>query len=65
MLCIMDDTDIRELFTQIGCLMEDASVVAILWAGETDLNQKARLTLLREANDAVKNLIEKIEASVL
>lgn len=61
----MDDPDIRELFTQIGCLMEDASVVALLWADETDLSPNARLTLLREANDAVKNLIEKIEASVL
>ncbi|MGL5839953.1 MAG: hypothetical protein ACRCY3_15785 [Sphingorhabdus sp.] len=58
----MDDkaeADIRELCTRIGCIMEDASVIALIWIKDQELTIEARLGLLREAHDEISSLIGK------
>ncbi len=34
--------DIRKLFTEIGCIMEDASLIALVWGADDELNVRAR-----------------------
>lgn len=40
------DDDIRAPFTQIGCIMEDASLIALVWADVNELGVRARFDQL-------------------
>lgn len=57
------DTDdgIRAMFTEIGCIMEDASLIALVWGKADVLDIRARWERLSEANTRVTELLEQIE----
>jgi hypothetical protein len=47
---------IKRLCTQAGCIMEDASVLALMWDDEPTL--EARLGALSSAADDIKVLVD-------
>lgn len=49
--------DVREKFTKIGCLMEDASVIALQWKSGDLLLVRARLEQLKAANQEISSLL--------
>ncbi len=53
--------DVRKLFTEIGCIMEDASLIAIVWSSTDNLDVRARF---REISDA-REKIGQLPAAVL
>lgn len=53
--------DVRKLFTQIGCIMEDASIVALMWRDGDGLDLRARLQSLSDAHAAIGDLLTQIE----
>ena len=53
--------EVRKLFTEIGCIMEDASVVALLWRDGNGLDPRARLHSLSDAHAAIGDLLAEIE----
>ena len=55
------DDEVRKLFTQIGCVMEDASIVALIWRNGEDLGLRARLQRLSDAHVEIGDLLEQIE----
>lgn len=55
------DDEVRNLFTEIGCIMEDASVVALIWRDGDGLDPPARLNSLTDAHAAIGNLLAQIE----
>ena len=58
-----DDTKlIRQLCTRAGCIMEDASVVALIW--DDDLALEHRLQKLRKASANIQALIVAATALV-
>jgi hypothetical protein len=51
-----DDTKlVRQLCTRIGCLMEDASVVALVW--DDDFSLKTRVQTLEKASANIQALV--------
>ena len=46
---------IRQLCTRAGCVMEDASVVALIW--DDDLSLETRLQKLRKASVDIQALV--------
>lgn len=59
-----NDQDIRQLFTEIGCIMEDASVVALVWSAESDMDVTRRLHALQDAHRQTGELLARIEQSL-
>ena len=55
------DDDVRALFTQIGCVMEDASVVALIWDAADALTAQDRLEQLTQAHRQISELLHNIE----
>lgn len=53
--------DVRKLFTQIGCVMEDASIVALIWRDGDGLDPQARLQILSDAHAEIGDLLAQIE----
>jgi hypothetical protein len=54
----MDDDDIaliRQLCTRAGCIMEDTSVVALIW--DDGLTLEARLAKLSDAANDIRTLV--------
>lgn len=51
---------IRQLCTRAGCIMEDASVVALVW--EDNLTLEARLQRLRKAAADIQALVSAATA---
>jgi hypothetical protein len=62
--CAMDEQEVRELFAQIGCIMEDASVTALVWTRDDTLSMSGRARELRYAYDEIKILLDTIDANV-
>lgn len=60
----MDETNIRELFTQIGCIMEDATVVALVWSKDDGPAVTGRLEALVKAHDEMGRLLTLLGARV-
>lgn len=58
------DTDIRALFTQIGCIMEDASVVALIWEAVEALTAEDRLEQLTLAHHQIGEVLHTIRSIV-
>ena len=50
---------ILEICTQIGTLMEDASVVALVWKIDDNLSDTDRLQQLRDANTEIGRLLDQ------
>ena len=60
----MDEQELRGLFTEIGCAMEDASVTALVWKRDDTRSIMDRASELRNAYDKIGLLLESIEANV-
>ena len=56
--------EVRKLFTEIGCIMEDASVVALMWRDGDGLDPRARLHSLSDAHAAIGDVLAQIERAV-
>jgi len=50
---------IREICTLIGTIMEDASVLALVWDTQSGLSVAARLQLLDNAHSDVSRLLKQ------
>jgi hypothetical protein len=63
----MADTEpaIRELFTQIGILMEDISPVALLWPQSDLVPERDRLLAVKRALAEMQQLTMQIEKYLL
>ena len=55
------DDEIRKLFTEIGCIMEDASLVALMWRDADGIDLRARLQGLSDAHMEIGNLLARID----
>ena len=53
--------EIRKIFTDIGCIMEDGSIVALIWRDGDGLDLRARLQSLSDAHAEIGDLLEQIE----
>jgi hypothetical protein len=62
-MAIPANDEIRELFTEVGCIMEDASLVALIWRDADGLDPRARLKSLADAHAQIGNLIARIDRS--
>lgn len=60
----MDEQELRELFTEIGCIMEDASVTALVWKRDDTRWMSDRASKLRDACNNISALLETIDANV-
>lgn len=60
----MDEQELRGLFTEIGCIMEDASVTALVWMHDDTRSILARASELRNAYDKIGLLLKSIEENV-
>jgi hypothetical protein len=45
------DNEVRELFTQIGCIMEDASLIALVWGTDGEWDVAARYREISAAHN--------------
>ena len=62
---LMDENSegqIRTLFMQIGILMEDTSMIALIWRDSDRLTTGDRLARVRAANENIGVLVSQIEA---
>ena len=53
--------EVRKLFTEIGCIMEDTSLVALVWGADDKLNTQARYRTVIDANAKISELLAKID----
>lgn len=53
--------EVRKLFTEIGCIMEDASLVALAWKDGDGLDLRMRLQSLSDAHAEFGHLLAQIE----
>lgn len=53
--------EVRKLFTEIGCIMEDASIGALVWRDGEGLDLRARLQSLSDAHAGIDDLLAQIE----
>ena len=53
--------EVRKLFTEIGCIMEDTSIIALIWRDKEDLDMRARLQSLSDAHAEIGDLLDRIE----
>jgi hypothetical protein len=66
-LCfVMDEPEqqLRELFTQIGCIMEDTSVKALIWEKASDQLATEKLVAIEEAVNELEIITDKIRLSL-
>lgn len=55
------ENQIRQICTEIGIIMEDASVVALIYPEGDDMSTTKRLQLLRDAYLQIGTLLNKAE----
>lgn len=60
----MDERKLRRLFTEIGCIMEDASVTALVWKRNDTRSISDRAAELRDAYNKIGGLLDSIDANV-
>jgi hypothetical protein len=54
------DDEVRRLFTEIGCIMEDASLVALVWRTYDKLDAQARYRKVSDAHAEIGKLLAQI-----
>jgi hypothetical protein len=54
---------VRELFTEIGCVMEDASLLALVWRAEDKLDVIARYREISDAHEKIGELLLQIDGA--
>ncbi|MBA4307320.1 MAG: hypothetical protein C0429_11340 [Sphingopyxis sp.] len=52
---------IRHICTEIGVIMEDSSVLALIWAKDVDVSVAERLQLIRDAYLLIGKLLRQAE----
>ena len=57
----LETDEIRRLCTEIGCIMEDACLVALVWDPGDRLGVQARIEKLSEAHMRIGNLLSQID----
>lgn len=60
----MDEEELRTLFTDIGCIMEDSSVKALVWQRKDARSRSDRATELRVAYNKIGALLDIIDAII-
>lgn len=55
----MDEQQIRSLITEVGCIMEDASITALIWKSCDGLSIQARVEHLGAANQKIEVLLDR------
>ena len=60
----MEEQKLRRLFTEIGCIMEDASVTALVWERGDKRSVKDRAAELQDACNKISGLLNTIAANV-
>ena len=59
----MHEQELRRLFTEIGCIMEDASVTALVWARDDKSRISDRAAEIRDAYNKVGALLDTIDTN--
>ena len=54
--------EVRNLFTEIGCIMEDASRIALVWQAADGLNVMARYQKLSDSHAKLSELLSQIDS---
>lgn len=60
----ISDDQIRTLFMQIGIIMEDTGMVALIWRDSDRLTTGDRLTRVTAANESIGALVSELEAII-
>ena len=60
----MDERELRGLFTEIGCIMEGASVTALVWERGDKRSISDRAAELRCAYNEIGVLLDNVDANV-
>lgn len=55
--------EVRELFTEIGCIMEDASLIALVWGADDEIDVTARYQKILDAQEKISQLLLQIESA--
>jgi hypothetical protein len=58
------DDHVRSLFTEIGCVMEDVSVIALIWENDDPLTIEGRYQHLLNAHHKIDAALEQIKAAI-
>lgn len=53
--------EVRKLLIEVGCIMEDASHVALIWRDADGLDPRAQLQSLSDAHAAIGDRLAQIE----
>lgn len=56
--------DVRAHFTNIGCIMEDASAVALIWDAGNPITLPDRYRRVAAAHNQIGIALEKIKAAI-
>ena len=57
----LETDEIRRLCTEIGCIMEDACLVALVWDPGDRLGDQARIKKLSDAHSEIGILLSQIK----
>ena len=57
----LETDDLRRLCTEIGCIMEDASLAALVWDPGDRLGVQARIKKLSDTHSEIGILLSQIE----
>ena len=60
----MDEQELRRLFTEIGCFMEDAGVTALVWRRDDTRSISDRAAELRGAYNKIGALLDTVDSNV-
>ena len=60
----MDERELRRLFTEIGCIMEDASLIALVWGADDGLDIRSRYQKLLDAHTKIGKLLSRIDSPI-
>lgn len=60
-MAIPANDEARKLFTEIGCIMEDVSLIALVWSSTDNLDVRARFQTLSQAHKEIGDLLLRIE----
>lgn len=58
------DNEVRRLFTEIGCIMEDASLSALVLGDRNDLDVKARYRQISDVHTKIGELLSQIVRAI-
>ena len=63
MPCLMakpTNDKVRRLFTEIGCIMEDASLIALVWKANDEFDVRKRFQKISDAHEKIGQLLLQI-----